>query len=551
MKTDLLGLLIDDSGRDPRFIGYPFVDSPKYILAISAAYLAFIFYIGPRFMRDRKPLPIKPLIRIFNTYQIIANISVVCSMSYLAFYKLRYSIICEPPDAKMDIDSLRLHRIGYYYLYVRLSDYFDTVFFVLAKKQSHVTFLHVYHHLCVCLNGWLYMRQGWANIGALGGLINASIHTIMYIYFLLATFPTMRRHLWWKKHLTLLQMAQFIAMISQFVIVYSQHDHCGYPKGVLINGIINVLIIFLLFVAFYIKTYLRSEGKITKVQYTSIVTILGHLVHEGGCVIMKNDLLSLILDENGRDPRFIGYPFYDSPKYLLGISAVYLAFVYYIGPRFMRNRKPVHVKPYIRIFNAFQIFANILYVGMTTYLAYYKLNFSVVCEPPNIKTDTDSLRLQKVGYYYLYVRLSDYLDTMFFVLAKKQSHVTFLHVFHHLTVCCNCWLYMRQGWMNMVTLAYLVNAAIHIVMYSYFLLATFPSMRPYLWWKKYLTLLQIMQFVAVISQWMVAYSQPNNCGYSKGVLINGMINVFILLALFVAFYVKTYLRQERKAIKAQ
>lgn len=89
---------------------------------------------------------------------------------------------------------------------------------------------------------------------------------------------------------------------------------------------------------------------------------------------MKNDLLSLILDENGRDPRFIGYPFYDSPKYLLGISAVYLAFVYYIGPRFMRNRKPVHVKPYIRIFNAFQIFANILYVGMTTYLAYYKVN---------------------------------------------------------------------------------------------------------------------------------------------------------------------------------
>lgn len=81
-----------------------------------------------------------------------------------------------------------------------------------------------------------FIISGWANIGALGGLINASIHTIMYIYFLLATFPTMRRHLWWKKHLTLLQMAQFIAMISQFVIVYSQHDHCGYPKGVLING---------------------------------------------------------------------------------------------------------------------------------------------------------------------------------------------------------------------------------------------------------------------------------------------------------------------------
>ncbi|OQR76144.1 elongation of very long chain fatty acids protein 4-like [Tropilaelaps mercedesae] len=266
MEMDLLALLVDENDRDPRFIGDPFVDTPRYIITISATYLAFIYVIGPRFMRDRKPLPVKPLIRIFNSYQILANIFVVCSMSYLAFYKLRFSIICEPPDTRMDVDSLRLHRIGYYYLYVRLTDYLDTVFFVLAKKQSHVTFLHVYHHICVCLNGWLYMRQGWANIGALGGLINASIHTIMYVYFLLATFPSMRRYLWWKKYLTLLQMAQFVAMISQFVIVYSKSDHCGYPRGVLINGIINVFIIFSLFVAFYIKTYLRHENKTIKTQ---------------------------------------------------------------------------------------------------------------------------------------------------------------------------------------------------------------------------------------------------------------------------------------------
>lgn len=88
MDHDLLALLVDEENRDPRFVGDPFVDSPRYILAISAAYLIFVYGIGPRFMRDRKPLPVKPFIRIFNTYQILANVFVVCSMSYLAFYKV-------------------------------------------------------------------------------------------------------------------------------------------------------------------------------------------------------------------------------------------------------------------------------------------------------------------------------------------------------------------------------------------------------------------------------------------------------------------------------
>lgn len=134
MKTDLLGLLIDDSGRDPRFIGYPFVDSPKYILAISAAYLAFIFYIGPRFMRDRKPLPIKPLIRIFNTYQIIANISVVCSMSYLAFYKVNYIF-----DFSYFYAFIRRKTLYYYYNFAIPPKCYASPFFHFENFVSFVS----------------------------------------------------------------------------------------------------------------------------------------------------------------------------------------------------------------------------------------------------------------------------------------------------------------------------------------------------------------------------------------------------------------------------
>jgi hypothetical protein len=42
----------------------------------------------------------------------------------------------------------------------------------------------------------------------------------------------------------------------------------------------------------------------------------------------------------------------------------------------------------------------------------------------------------------------------------------------------------------------LFNTAIHVVMYSYYSLASFgPEIQKYLWWKKYITQMQLLQFV--------------------------------------------------------
>ena len=43
--------------------------------------------------------------------------------------------------------------------------------------------------------------------GTLLGIINSFVHIIMYSYYLLAALgPTVQKYLWWKKHLTLLQL---------------------------------------------------------------------------------------------------------------------------------------------------------------------------------------------------------------------------------------------------------------------------------------------------------------------------------------------------------
>lgn len=44
-----------------------------------------------------------------------------------------------------------------------------------------------------------------------------------------------------------------------------------------------------------------------------------------------------------------------------------------------------------------------------------------------------------------------------------------------------------------------LNAGIHVLMYSYYGLSAFgPQMKKYLWWKKYLTLIQLVIFTHFI-----------------------------------------------------
>jgi len=41
------------------------------------------------------------------------------------------------------------------------------------------------------------------------GMINSGIHALMYIYYGLAAMgPSMQKYLWWKKHMTTLQLVR-------------------------------------------------------------------------------------------------------------------------------------------------------------------------------------------------------------------------------------------------------------------------------------------------------------------------------------------------------
>lgn len=76
-------------------------------------------------------------------------------------------------------------------------------------------------------------------------------------------------------------------------------------------------------------------------------------------------------------------------------------------------------------------------------------------------------------------------------------------------------------------------------MYFYYLIAALgSSFKKYLWWKKYLTLLQITQFLIVIAYTTVALWLA--CGFNKFVCYMIIFEAMFNLVLFVNFYVKTY-----------
>lgn len=251
-----------------------------------------------------------------------------------------------------------------------------------------------------------------------------------------------------------------------------------------------------------------------------------------------------------REDRLKGVLF-EYPSIVLGIVFLYLWFVLKAGPRWMANREPFRLKTVTRVFNLFQIVANVWYSYHTLTIAmrnYHTGRFSFGCNPPStsvalLDDPRDNYLILLVTTVYFRVRILDFLDTVFFVLSKKQSHVTFLHVYHHVVVVITGYVYLRSGWAPCIYYASLLNSVVHVVMYSYYFLSTFPSMRPYLWWKKYLTVLQISQFAILLLQltWNTIY----NCGYPPIVNQYNILQGCTFLVMFTNFYVRSYGRQKK------
>uniref|UniRef100_A0A8D8UW00 Elongation of very long chain fatty acids protein n=1 Tax=Cacopsylla melanoneura TaxID=428564 RepID=A0A8D8UW00_9HEMI len=249
---------------DPRVKNWFFMSTPIPTILLVIVYNVGVLSIGPRIMAKRKPLELKTAIMLYNIGQILLN-------SFFVFQCFRLLWFSGDPVrfTCMEVDysdtPLGRARAGSVWLFFmsRLFDLVDTVFFVLRKKQSQVTFLHVYHHTVVALFGWMGTKFVPGGHGVFFGTINSFVHVVMYSYYSLALINPEYKNAWWKKYLTQMQMIQFVA-IGLHAVAALFNPNCNYPKSLIMLALPQNIFMFVLFADFYRKTYIKPMDKTKK-----------------------------------------------------------------------------------------------------------------------------------------------------------------------------------------------------------------------------------------------------------------------------------------------
>lgn len=256
-------------------------------------------------------------------------------------------------------------------------------------------------------------------------------------------------------------------------------------------------------------------------------------------VSMYDDLMA------AGDPRVTDWFMMDSPWPGLFICLFYVWLVQYGLPKFMENRQPYELRNFMLFYN-FAMVALSGYIFMEFALSGWFAGYSLGCQPVDYSNSPQATRMARACWWFFFSKYIELLDTVIFVLRKKTNQVTFLHVFHHGIMPFSWWFGVKYVAGGLGTFHAFLNSWIHFMMYIYYGVAGLgPKYQKYLWWKKYMTSMQITQFVACI----VHSSQLlfTECNYPQLFVYWVLSYAVIFFFLFADFYRKAYQPKSKKS----
>lgn len=255
---------------------------------------------------------------------------------------------------------------------------------------------------------------------------------------------------------------------------------------------------------------------------------------------------------NSGDARTREFPFIGTgPWKLLCATGAYLLLIKHLLPKLMNFKKSGFELAWpLRVYNLSMVLANLFaFVHAARILSWGTKCFGCQLVDANDKSE-QTMELLHYGWLFLISRLIEWLDTIFFVLRKRERQITKLHVFHHSFVPLLSWTYLKYHPSYTMAFFPFINSFVHSIMYSYYFLATFgPKIQPYLWWKRYLTSIQMTQFVLILVQLAtIPLSADERCNYPRGLVYFAFAGAILFLWLFYAYYIDTYTKKPKQKL---
>lgn len=236
--------------------------------------------------------------------------------------------------------------------------------------------------------------------------------------------------------------------------------------------------------------------------------------------------------------------------FLFSVSAFYLAFTLLLS-RYMKQRSgPFVCKPFKSILLVYNFMCVLLagyvvwgigYVLLTTPR---KFVCNALVPADEVGEKQHASFLAHVFWVFYAQKFWEFLDTWFFLLRKSFRQVTFLHVFHHCSICMVVGLIIPFEFNGDMYLPIFLNALVHVLMYSHYLVSALGLSTP---WKPYLTSMQLLQFMLIAVQSSISLSRGESCGspyFSKVLMV---VYMGSMLLLFGNFFFHAYILKKPSA----
>ena len=233
------------------------------------------------------------------------------------------------------------------------------------------------------------------------------------------------------------------------------------------------------------------------------------------------------------------------PAAPLCLGALYLLLVF-LSKQYMDMKEPIKLKIPLIIWNtSLAVFSVVSFVqfapsALLNELAKGGFIHSVCLVKP---ISTPSMTLW--SSLFILSKILEFGDTLFLIMRKAP--LTFLHVYHHLTVAIYAW-FGGVDRSSMIHWFIAMNLAVHSVMYTYFMMKGFGINVPSVV-AKTITSLQLAQFfmglvcilVAVVRLW-----HGKECNSTKENIIFGSVIYGSYLVLFLNFFYYRYFKTKSK-----